>query len=35
MFKDLIPLNGDFDEVWPGRNVTSEADLKEFIKSEA
>jgi choline dehydrogenase-like flavoprotein len=35
MFKDLIPLNGDFEEVWPGRNVTSEADLKEFIKSEA
>ncbi|KAJ5288688.1 hypothetical protein N7478_001718 [Penicillium angulare] len=35
IFEDLIPLDGGFDEVWPGPNVTTEAELKEFIKREA
>jgi choline dehydrogenase len=35
MFKDLIPLQGDFTEVWPGPNVTTEAEMKDFIKREA
>ncbi|KAJ5595737.1 CAZyme family AA3, partial [Penicillium hetheringtonii] len=35
IFEDLIPLDGGFDEVWPGPNVTSEADMKNFIKREA
>ncbi|KAJ5548957.1 hypothetical protein N7513_006191 [Penicillium frequentans] len=35
IFEDLIPLDGSFDEVWPGPNVTSESDVKDFIKQEA
>ncbi|KAJ5743632.1 Glucose-methanol-choline oxidoreductase [Penicillium manginii] len=35
IFDDLIPLDGSFDEVWPGANVTSEADMKDFIRQEA
>ncbi|KAJ5984571.1 CAZyme family AA3 [Penicillium waksmanii] len=35
IFDDLIPLDGGFDEVWPGPNVTSEADMKDFIRREA
>lgn len=35
MFDDLIPLDGSFSETWPGRNVSSEADVKQFIKDEA
>jgi len=34
-FKDLIPLDGSFTEVWPGPNVTTEAEMKDFIKQEA
>lgn len=34
-FADLIPLDGDFVEVWPGPNVTAEEDVKDFIKDEA
>jgi choline dehydrogenase len=32
---DLSPLNGSFTEVWPGPNVTTEAQVKKFIKDEA
>ncbi|KAJ5918282.1 CAZyme family AA3 [Penicillium verhagenii] len=35
IFEDLIPLDGGFEEVWPGPNVTTEAELKDFIKREA
>lgn len=35
IFRDLIPLDGAFDEVWPGPNITAEADLKDFIRNEA
>ncbi|KAJ5998931.1 hypothetical protein N7451_006741 [Penicillium sp. IBT 35674x] len=35
IFEDLIPLDGSFNEVWPGPNVTSESDVKDFIKQEA
>lgn len=35
MFDDLVPLQGDFEEVWPGPNVTTEEGMKEFIKKEA
>ncbi|KAL6917164.1 hypothetical protein ACHAPO_006028 [Fusarium lateritium] len=34
-FDSLIPLDGDFDEVWPGRNVTKKEDAKQFIMDEA
>ncbi|KKA25876.1 Aryl-alcohol oxidase [Rasamsonia emersonii CBS 393.64] len=34
-FKDLIPLDGTFTEVWPGPNVTTEEQMKDFIKREA
>lgn len=34
-FSDLIPLDGSFTEVWPGPNVTTEAEMKDFIKNEA
>ena len=34
-FKDLIPLDGSFTEVWPGPNVTTEAQMKNFIQDEA
>ncbi|GES59205.1 glucose-methanol-choline oxidoreductase [Aspergillus terreus] len=35
VFDDMIPLDGSFEEVWPGRNVSSEQDMKDFIKREA
>lgn len=35
IYKDLVPLDGDFTEVWPGNNITSEADTKKWIKDEA
>lgn len=34
-FDGLIPLDGQFTEVLPGRNVSTEAGVKEFIKDEA
>ncbi|WYZ35124.1 hypothetical protein EsH8_I_001400 [Colletotrichum jinshuiense] len=33
-FDSLIPLDGSFPEVWPGANVTSEEDAKQFLKDE-
>lgn len=35
IFKDLIPLDGGFEETWPGPNVTTESEMKDFIKREA
>ncbi|KAJ5779133.1 hypothetical protein N7457_006853 [Penicillium paradoxum] len=35
IFEDLIPLDGGFEEVWPGPNVTTETEMKDFIKQEA
>ncbi|KAJ5711141.1 CAZyme family AA3 [Penicillium malachiteum] len=35
IFQDLVPLDGGFEEVWPGANVSTEAELKDFIKREA
>ncbi|KAF2185485.1 GMC oxidoreductase [Zopfia rhizophila CBS 207.26] len=35
IFDRLIPLDGDFEEVWPGANTRTEAQMKEFIKNEA
>ncbi|KAL4964242.1 uncharacterized protein BDV14DRAFT_209399 [Aspergillus stella-maris] len=38
IFDNLVPLDGDFSEVWPGRTNISEADeegMKEHIKREA
>ncbi|OQE09984.1 hypothetical protein PENVUL_c005G01949 [Penicillium vulpinum] len=35
IFDDLIPLDGGFEEVWPGPNVTTESEMKDFIKQEA
>jgi choline dehydrogenase len=34
MYKKLIPLDGEFTEIWPGPQVKGAA-LKEFIKNEA
>lgn len=34
-FADLIPLDGKFTEVWPGPQISTDAQLREFIKSEA
>ncbi|KAL2842799.1 hypothetical protein BJX68DRAFT_278171 [Aspergillus pseudodeflectus] len=35
IFDNVVPLDGDFDETWPGANVTSEDGMKDFIKREA
>ncbi|KAJ5345721.1 CAZyme family AA3 [Penicillium brevicompactum] len=35
IYEDLVPLDGAFEEVWPGPNVTTEAEMKDFIKKEA
>jgi choline dehydrogenase len=35
VFKDLVPLNGQFTEVWPGKGVQTDAQMKEFAKYEA
>ncbi|KAF2142053.1 GMC oxidoreductase [Aplosporella prunicola CBS 121167] len=35
MFDNLVPLDGSFSESWPGTNISSEAQLKQFIKDEA
>lgn len=35
IYKDLIPLQGNFTEVWPGPNVSSEAEVKKWIQDEA
>ncbi|KAH7136933.1 hypothetical protein B0J13DRAFT_560280 [Dactylonectria estremocensis] len=34
-FADLVPLDGSFPEVWPGKNTSSEQDAKQFLKDEA
>jgi choline dehydrogenase len=34
-FADLIPLDGSFEEVWPGKQVETDAQLREFVKNEA
>jgi choline dehydrogenase len=34
-FADLVPLDGKFTETWPGKNVSAEEDVKQFIKDEA
>ncbi|RDW57106.1 hypothetical protein BP6252_13852 [Coleophoma cylindrospora] len=34
-FQDLVPLDGSFSENWPGTNISSEANLKQFIQDEA
>ena len=34
-FEDLIPLDGKFKEVWPGKQVQTDAQWKEFAKYEA
>lgn len=33
-FRDLIPLDGSFTEVWPGEGVTGDG-LTEFVRNEA
>lgn len=35
IFDSIIPVDGDFDETWPGRQTSSETALKEFAKNEA
>ncbi|KAH7397236.1 glucose-methanol-choline oxidoreductase-like protein [Pyrenochaeta sp. MPI-SDFR-AT-0127] len=34
-FRDLIPLDGKFTEVWPGKQVQTDEQLKEFARIEA
>jgi choline dehydrogenase len=35
VFQDLIPLNGKFEEVWPGKGVQTDEQWKTFAKYEA
>ncbi|KAL1595196.1 hypothetical protein SLS60_009884 [Paraconiothyrium brasiliense] len=35
IFDSLIPVDGDFEEVWPGRQTSSEEAVKQFAKDEA
>jgi choline dehydrogenase len=35
VFKDLVPLNGKFTEVWPGKQVQTDEQWKTFAKYEA
>ncbi|KAL4911776.1 hypothetical protein BDW62DRAFT_215530 [Aspergillus aurantiobrunneus] len=36
VFDNLVPLDGDFNEMWPGKgNVSTEDQMKDFIKKEA
>ena len=35
VFDAVVPLAHGFTEVWPGRNVATDDELKEFIKKEA
>ncbi|KAF2108257.1 hypothetical protein BDV96DRAFT_653146 [Lophiotrema nucula] len=35
IFNSLIPLDGDFEEVWPGPDTSTESEMKDFIKNEA
>ncbi|USP77929.1 uncharacterized protein yc1106_05203 [Curvularia clavata] len=34
-FEDLIPLDGKFEEVWPGKSVQTTEDWKTFAKYQA
>ncbi|KAF5976009.1 choline dehydrogenase [Fusarium bulbicola] len=34
-FDDLIPLDGEFPEVWPGSQTNTEKKAKQFLKDEA
>ncbi|EMT74434.1 Choline dehydrogenase [Fusarium odoratissimum] len=34
-FDDLIPLDGEFPEVWPGSQTNNEQKAKQFLKDEA
>lgn len=34
-FGDLVPLDGTFEETWPGTNTTTEEEMKAFIQREA
>ncbi|ETS83105.1 hypothetical protein PFICI_04981 [Pestalotiopsis fici W106-1] len=34
MFSDLVPLEGSFEEVWPGEGVTG-TNLADFVRNEA
>jgi choline dehydrogenase len=35
VFEDLIPLDGKFEEVWPGKQVQTDEQWKTFAKYEA
>lgn len=35
IFKNYIPLQGNFKEVWPAQNASTKAAMKEWIKKEA
>lgn len=35
IFDSVVPLDGDFHEVWPGPEVDTDDKLKDFIKREA
>lgn len=35
VFESVIPLDGDFTEVWPGPQVKTDAEFKEFAKYES
>lgn len=35
VYEDLLPLDSGFNEVWPGKNVSTDEQLKDFVKNEA
>lgn len=34
-YDKLVPLDGSFDRVWPPKNISSDAELRQFVKDEA
>ena len=35
IFRDRLPIQGSFKEVWPGPSVRTEAEMKTFVQNEA
>lgn len=35
IMNSVVPLDGSFNETWPGAEVSTEAELKDFIEGEA
>ncbi|APA14225.1 hypothetical protein SS1G_11988 [Sclerotinia sclerotiorum 1980 UF-70] len=35
VMNSVVPLDGSFNETWPGADISTEAELKQFIQDEA